>query len=664
MKRTLALALAATTAVWSQGVHSSLRVLKDGSANTSTYFGTEKTLSVADSTLSRQAWVVFPDADLSGATKISLELFVRNVASSGQLEISTLTKPLVGNESSITTALLTAATPSVLGSFAVGTGDIGKVVRFDLTSRARDTSFHGVVLKTSGGLIAQFDAKEGGFGPSLSLEYPLSSGLSFKGDWSGTTHYVANDAVTYGGGLFVAKDAVTGGTPNDATHWTLTVAPGAGGATGPQGPTGAQGLAGPAGPTGAAGAVGATGPQGPSGSLSSAQIDSLYNIFVSRLAPTATITQVAAGSAHSLFLASTGNVYSVGWSSFGQLGNESTTPNLNVAGYVLQNNEPIRNVTKVAAGFRHSLFLKSDSSAAIVGWNSNGQLGDGSAAGDLVFDSIVKPIRMGATPVKGIRSVEGGRYTSALLLYNGTVLLTGRNDSGQLGTGDNTDKNTWTPARTTSGDITTATAVSLGESHSLVLLADSTVLASGSNTSGKLGVESLTDSATNLFRPVQHDNATLHKVIGIATGLNHSLFLLADSTVLVVGNNSSGQLGDATVISRRNPVKVDSGVVKIWGGLGDRSALMRKDGTVRIVGNNENGELGTGDATNLSSWSTIQWNGLSLNGATSVGIGFWHTLILTTAGKTIGAGENSNGQLGRGIFSATENTFGAVQIHP
>ena len=34
-------------------------------------------------------------------------------------------------------------------------------------------------------------------------------------------------------------------------------------------------------------------------------------------------------------------------------------------------------VTKVAAGNMHNLFLKSDGSLWAMGWNANGQLGDG-----------------------------------------------------------------------------------------------------------------------------------------------------------------------------------------------------------------------------------------------------------------------------------------------
>jgi hypothetical protein len=99
----------------------------------------------------------------------------------------------------------------------------------------------------------------------------------WRGPWSSTTAYVANDAVSNAGSSWVAKRASTNVVPAAGLDWDIIAAVGQVGATGPAGlagpagPTGPTGAAGPAGPAGATGATGAqgpiglVGPQGPQG---------------------------------------------------------------------------------------------------------------------------------------------------------------------------------------------------------------------------------------------------------------------------------------------------------------------------------------------------------------------------------------------------------------
>ena len=47
-----------------------------------------------------------------------------------------------------------------------------------------------------------------------------------------------------------------------------------------------------------------------------------------------------------------------------------------------------------------------------------------------------------------------------------------------------------------------------------------------------------------------------NKVVQVAAGYNHTMFLMADGTVKGVGDNSQGQLGDGTTMNRNTPVDV------------------------------------------------------------------------------------------------------------
>lgn len=77
---------------------------------------------------------------------------------------------------------------------------------------------------------------------------PQGPPVSFRGDWLITTNYALGDAVSYGGGSYIALVANAGRRPDiSPVYWAVLAQPGtagAAGATGAQGPQGQQGPAG------------------------------------------------------------------------------------------------------------------------------------------------------------------------------------------------------------------------------------------------------------------------------------------------------------------------------------------------------------------------------------------------------------------------------------
>jgi len=82
------------------------------------------------------------------------------------------------------------------------------------------------------------------------------------------------------------------------------------------------------------------------------------------------VTAIAAGSAHSLFLKGDGSLWAMGLNDSGQLG-DGTYINTNLPEQIVASG-----VTAIAAGGDHSLFLKSDGSLWTMGDNTFGELGD------------------------------------------------------------------------------------------------------------------------------------------------------------------------------------------------------------------------------------------------------------------------------------------------
>jgi alpha-tubulin suppressor-like RCC1 family protein len=91
-------------------------------------------------------------------------------------------------------------------------------------------------------------------------------------------------------------------------------------------------------------------------------------------------------------------------------------------------------------------------------------------------------------------------------------------------------------------------------------------------------------------------------VTAVAGGGYHTVFLLEDGSVMAVGDNGFGQLGDGTQASRSTAVAVvglGQRVTAVAGG-GYHTVFLLEDGSVMAVGDNGFGQLGDGAQTSRS----------------------------------------------------------------
>ena len=251
------------------------------------------------------------------------------------------------------------------------------------------------------------------------------------------------------------------------------------------------------------------------------------------------------GYYHGLALDDDGSVWAWGYNSTGQLGDGSTyTRSAPVQVKGPGGIGTLTDVVAIAAGAYHSLALKSDGSVWAWGYNSYGQLGNGTTTTGYAPVQVI-----GLTDVVAIAA---GYYHSLALKSDGSVWAWGYNGYGQLGNGSTYTNYT---AVQVSG-LTDVVAIAASYYHSLALKSDGSVWAWGYNSYGQLG-DGTTD---NRYTPVQvkgpGGTGTLGNMIAIAAGYSYSLALKSDGSAWGWGYNSDGELGDGTTDNRYTPVQV------------------------------------------------------------------------------------------------------------
>ena len=144
------------------------------------------------------------------------------------------------------------------------------------------------------------------------------------------------------------------------------------------------------------------------------------------------ISNISAGHSHSLFQNNNGEIFSCGHNEFGQCGlghfnHPQVTPSLIP-------NAPSNIVPVVCASDGQSLFLDSEGNVFSVGYNNYGQLGLGHNTKQNELNKILN-----IPPIKIISCVGSSCY---LIDFEGNLWTFGLNNHGQLGLGDTTHRHT------------------------------------------------------------------------------------------------------------------------------------------------------------------------------------------------------------------------------
>ena len=361
-------------------------------------------------------------------------------------------------------------------------------------------------------------------------------------------------------------------------------------------------------------------------------------------------TAISAGFAHTCVLRRDSSIYCWGSNSYGQLGNgeqgDGWGDDSAYSVIPVQVNN-ISDATAISAGGLHTCALIKDSTIKCWGSNYDGRLGS-----NLNSRSSV-PVRV--TDITDATAVTTGGAHTCALIKDSTIKCWGENHDGQLGssTADNRTSVPVSVTNITNAAITNVAAISAGLFHTCALIKDSTIKCWGGNYSGQLGNSTDRLGNNNPSAIVNNPSATPVKVTditdatAIAAGDSHTCALIKDSTIKCWGINFLGQLGTGTYPHTFTPVRVTDITDATAISVDDHTCALKRDGSIYCWGNNENGQLGTG----IISRSTALVRVTDITDATAISAGFDHTCALIQDSTIKCWGSNYNGQLGSGTDS-------------
>jgi alpha-tubulin suppressor-like RCC1 family protein len=185
----------------------------------------------------------------------------------------------------------------------------------------------------------------------------------------------------------------------------------------------------------------------------------------------------------------------------------------------------------------------------------------------------------------------------------------------------------------------TPVMVTTGDGFSCGLMPDQTVWCWGRNTTGELGNGTDTDALV----PVQVQ--AMPPAIDISAGHDHVCAIDTGDQVLCWGNDAFGELGNGSTSVQQEFPQLVLGISATQVSAGDNSTCaLTTSGTVDCWGDNDYGELGDGSSADASTPQPVT----GLTGVTQVADGYFHACALLSSGSVSCWGSNEGGALGNG----------------
>lgn len=295
----------------------------------------------------------------------------------------------------------------------------------------------------------------------------------------------------------------------------------------------------------------------------------------------------------------------------------------------------------------------------VVGLNDFGQLGAGDLLQRTTYSKISTPF---ITYISGCSGLSHSAVIGNTASSTQVLMVWGRNDRGQLGTGDTRNRLSptepdWskTMYRPTDSDVYTNVQlprpkfamVACGEDSTVGLTDGGKLYSWGSNDYGQLGIsdqtaEMLKTPAGIYFRSVPYFISSLSNVfiVAITAGTYHFAVLSDMGQVFLWGSNSEGQLGMGDFSQRNLPVPLTyfrTPVQQVQAG-SYHTVFLDTFGRVYVCGLNSNGQLGAGQGAEAKTPNAV--SSIEKKHITTIASGHYHVFAIAEDGVLWAWGAN------------------------
>jgi alpha-tubulin suppressor-like RCC1 family protein len=283
-----------------------------------------------------------------------------------------------------------------------------------------------------------------------------------------------------------------------------------------------------------------------------------------------------------------------------------------------------------------------------IGNNSNGQLGLGNTLDQNIYQLINFP---SLQTQEKIYRVQSQTNYSAAISSSRRLFMWGDNTYSQLGNGNTTQQNS--PILVSVPG--TISQITLGPTHAVALNTAGQIYAWGRNNQGQLGDSTTTNKSTPTLIGLPNLNVGEVATM-IRTGTEFSLALTNQGRIYAWGINNVGQLGASLALTRSilprlivlPSLRLSETIVSIETGINSAYALTNQ-GRLLVWGANNKGQLGNGNTSNITSPEIVD---LALQNIVISQIKAGNHFVIAVAqnGELYSWGDNSKGQLGLGDY--------------